>query len=117
MTEWWSGTNAAYIGAIGGSAVGILGAVIGCMAAMWVPKGMHRGLVLGLMGSLAAGGVAMLLIGIAAVVASQPYHVWYPLVLCGAILGLVCGINLPIVAMRYRQAEARRMDAEALRRS
>ena len=58
-----------------------------------------------------------LLIGIIAVFSRQPYHVWYPMVLSGAILGTVCGINLPIVAMRYKQAEARRIDAEALRRS
>ena len=91
--------------------------VIGCMAAMWVPRGKHKGLVLGLMSALAGLGALLVVAGIAAVVSSQPYHVWYPLVLCGAILGLVCGINLPIIAMRYRQAEMRRMDAESLRRS
>ena len=94
-----------------------MGAAIGCMAAIWVPKGKHKGVVLGLMGSLAAAGLLLVLIGVAALASSQPYHVWYPMLLCGAILGLVCGINLPIVAMRYRQAEMRRMDAEALRRS
>ena len=87
------------------------------MAAMWVPRGRNKGLVIGLLGSLAAGGLLLLVVGIVALAASQPYHVWYPLVLCGAILGLVCGINLPIVAMKYRQAEARRLDAEVLRRS
>ena len=35
----------------------------------------------------------------------------------GFIIEFVFGINLPIMAMRYRQAEARRLDAEALRRS
>ena len=117
MTEWWSSTNAAYVGAIGGSAIGLMGAAIGCMAAMWVPKGQHKSIVLGLLGALAAGGAALFVTGIVAVAVSQPYHVWYPMLLCGAILGLVCGINLPIVALRYRHAEMRRMDAGALRRS
>ena len=115
--RWWSGTNAAYIGAFGGSAIGLMGAAIGCMAAMWVPKGRHKGVVLGLMGSLVALGAALALVGIAALVSSQPYHVWYPMLLCGAILTLVCGINFPIIAIRYRQAEMRRLDAESLRRS
>jgi hypothetical protein len=35
----------------------------------------------------------------------------------GLILNVVLGGLIPVVAIRYRQAEARRMDAEGLRRS
>jgi hypothetical protein len=47
----------------------------------------------------------------------QPYHVWYPLALAGFILTFVCGGLLPVLLLRYRQAEARRMQAQDLRRS
>jgi hypothetical protein len=45
----------------------------------------------------------------------QPYHVWYPLVLIGGILTLVMGPLLPVVRLRYRQAEQRKLDAAGLR--
>lgn len=62
-------------------------------------------------------GVMSLAAGIVALVVRQPYHVWYPLVLGGVILSVVPGCLLPVIRMRYRQAEARRMQAEELRRA
>lgn len=117
MSEWWTGSQGAYVGAIGGSLIGVFGAIAGCTIGYCVPKGKCRSLAVGMLASMLALGLALLAAGIAAVVLKQPYHVWYPMVLGGSILSMVCGINLPIVVARYRQVEARRLDAEALRRS
>jgi uncharacterized membrane-anchored protein len=61
-------------------------------------------------------GITCLIAGLVAVFAHQPYHVFYPLLLIGAILTFVMGGLLPMVLIRYRQAEARKMDANLLRK-
>jgi len=73
--------------------------------------------VLGLAGLLVAIGLVCLTAGIVALVLRQPYHVWYPLLLGGFILSFCCGGLTPVLMLRYRQAEARRMQAQDLRRS
>lgn len=116
MNEWWSAEHAAWIGAIGGSAVGIVGGVFGMLIGVCAPRGAARGLVLTGHLALVGLGAAVLLTGIAAIVLGQPRHVWYPLLLGGGILTVVLGSLIPAVRARYRQAEARRLDAEAIRR-
>jgi hypothetical protein len=61
--------------------------------------------------------VVSLAAGVAAVMLAQPYHVWFPALLIGAILTFVMGPLLPLAVRGYRQAEARRMEAEELRRT
>jgi len=48
---------------------------------------------------------------------AQPYAVWYPLLLAGCLDVMVFSILLPIILRGYRQAEARQLEAEELRRS
>lgn len=117
MSEWWTPVQAGWIGGIGGSAVGVVGAVVGGLSGYLVPRGKCKGLVLGLMVAGVCAGLAALVTGIVAVSIDQPYHVWYPLALLGTIPTLVLGPMVPVVMMRYRQAEARRLEAEELRRS
>ena len=117
MTEWWSAYQGTMIGSIGGSAVGVFGGALGAVAGYYVPRGRLRGLVIGSMTVLVVVGVVGLVLGVAALVARQPYHVWYPPTLIGVILTFVMGGLLPVIVTRYRQAEARRMEAESLRRS
>ena len=52
-----------------------------------------------------------------AMIAKQPYHVWYPLLLGGGIGTIVLGSLIPVVRMRYKQAERRKLDAEGIRNS
>ncbi len=115
MEAWWSNEAAAYIGAIGGSGVGLLGGVFGVMAGVLAPRGKAKGLVVGLHVTLIVVGACMLVAGIVAVSMGQPYHVYYPLLLCGGIVSLVLGGLLPGTLMRYRQAEQRKLDAGLLR--
>jgi membrane protein implicated in regulation of membrane protease activity len=62
-------------------------------------------------------GVAHLAVGLAALIARQPYAIWYPFLLFGVICTVVMGPLYPVVRRRYEDAEQRRIDAEALRSS
>ncbi len=116
MIEWWNAHDGNLYGAIGGSVLGVVGGCLGAAAGVLAPRGKRRGLVMGAMWVVLVAELIMLAAGLVAVIQGQPYHVWYPLVLCGGIVTLVLGPLIPVVNMRYRQAEARRMDAEGIRR-
>jgi hypothetical protein len=112
----WSASSAGWIGAIGGG-LGALVGVYGALAGTLAPRGKARALVLGLHTSfLVVGGLA-LAAGLAALLFGQPYHVWYPSVLGGGIAAAVLGGLLPLVRMRYAEAERRRLAASELRRA
>jgi hypothetical protein len=53
--------------------------------------------------------------GVAAWVSGQPYGIWYPCLLMGVVLTVVVGGLLPVVYLRYRQADERRLKAEEFR--
>ncbi|HVS11046.1 MAG TPA: hypothetical protein VMS76_14345 [Planctomycetota bacterium] len=113
---WWSASSAGWIGAIGGG-LGALVGVYGALAGTLAPRGKARALALGLHTSfLVVGGLA-LAAGLAALLLGQPYHVWYPLLLGGGIATAVLGGLLPVVRMRYVEAERRRLAASELRRA
>lgn len=116
MTPWWDQQTAILIGAIGGSAIGVMGGVYGTLVSMLAPKGIGRRPMLAIHLALVGFGVAVLIAGIVAVSTGQPYLVYYPLLLGGGILSFVMGGLFPVVRMHYRQAEARRLEAEQFRR-
>jgi hypothetical protein len=116
MIAWWSEQQAGIIGAVGGSAVGIVGAMIGSMSFL-VVRGKAKGLFMGVFAAMIAIGVAALGAGLLALIQHQPYHVWYPLGLGGLVTCAVFGGLTPVILARYRAAESRRFDAEQLRRS
>jgi hypothetical protein len=118
MTEWFDEQTAGVIGGafgviFGAGFGGIGGGVGGPLAA----QGKAKGLVLGMFAVGIACGVILLGIGATALVLGQPYHVWYPFGLTGFVLTVVMGGLFPVVRLRYRQAEERKLDAESLRRS
>lgn len=116
MIEWWTAEHAAMIGAIGGSLVGVIGGVFGTVVGLCAPRGIARGPVLATHAVLVVLGGVVLVAGVAAAVLGQPSHVYFPLLLGGLILSVVMGPLLPVVRARYRQAEARKLEAESLRR-
>jgi hypothetical protein len=116
MNPWWTDQQAGLFGGIAGGLVGILGAILGTLAGVFAPKGKLKSLVLGLQCTMIALGLASLVVGIVAVLNHQPYGVYYPLLLCGTILTVLCGSLLPVVLQRYRQADRRKMEAQSLRR-
>jgi hypothetical protein len=68
-------------------------------------------LTLSLLGVALAIGLVALIAGVIAVGCSQPWHVYYPLLLGGIITVAVLGGNLFPVLRRYRSDELRTMAA------
>lgn len=108
---WWDDRTAGWIGGIEGTVVGILGGVIGTLAGM----GKARRFVLGLAWTLVVYGAISEVLGLVAVLESQPCAVYYPLLLGGLILTLVFGSLMSTIRRRYAEVELQKMrvrDAE-----
>ena len=105
--DWWDARQAGWLGGILGSSLGILGAVIGTLSGL----GRARRLVLSLTLTTVIVSAFLLVLGVVALVLKQPYAVWYPLLLCGAIGTIVIGSLLPMIKRRYAEQELRRMTA------
>jgi len=104
---WWDDRTGGWIGGALGSTLGLFGAAIGVLCTL----GWARALVTGLNTALVAIGGIALVAGICALLAAQPYAVYYPLLLAGAI-GLGVGLALfRVVRQRYQELELRRMAA------
>ena len=104
-SNWWTPEQGGRIGGIGGAVIGCFGGLIGLLAA----KGKARNFVLATIKIFIALGVLLLIAGIVAIALSQPYAVWYSLLLPGFILTLVFSLNLPSIQRRYDELEIRRM--------
>jgi hypothetical protein len=104
---WWTDRTAGLVGGIGGAVVGILGGMIGTFAS----RGRARRLVLGTMVGLVALGAVLLVAGVVALVASQPYGVTGSLFIGGVVLVVVVGSMIPTVKRAYAQVELWRMKA------
>ncbi len=105
--QWWSDQRGGLVGGILGIMLGGMGGLIGWLAA----AGKARRLVLGMLKAMLAIGVAALLLGGFALIRSQPYAVYYPLLLVGFISSVVPGVLLRNVQKRYEELELRRMRA------
>ena len=49
--------------------------------------------------------------------AGQPYGIWYFPTLAGGLVTFLLTVLFPVVRKRYAEADARRMEAEAIRRA
>ncbi len=104
---WWTDSTGGLIGGIGGSVVGVLAAL-----GVWlVARGRRRDAVLGAMWVGLGAGIVTFAVGLYAVVDGQGYGVYYPLLLLGGLLALVCGLGYPVIRRRYEAVELRRMHA------
>lgn len=105
--QWFGDRRAGLIGAIGGTVIGLWGALIGILAS----RGKARGFVLGSANALLVVGIASLVGGVAAVATAQPYAVYYPLLLIGIILVVVFGKLRGNLSARYEQLELQKMQS------
>lgn len=104
------------VGILLGAGVGLLGGAYGAVVGICVPRGKAKGLVYGLHWFSLLLGLAVLAAGVTALIGGQPFEVWYPLLFAGAIVtGLIIGFT-PMIKLRYRQAEHRKLKAEEFRR-
>lgn len=106
--QWWSERAGGLVGA----AIGVVGGCVGALIGLLSSRGKASHLVLGVMVAAVAAGVGMLILGVVAVSAGQPYGVWYPLLLGGVVCTAVIGGLLPVVRKRYRALELRKMAAQ-----
>lgn len=117
MTEWWTATQGTLVGALGGASIGIvlgsLGAVVGVLAA----RGKLRSWAVTMIVAFTFAGALTLLAGAVALGLGQPYHVYYPLLLLGGIVAIVCGANIVGVRNAVRSCQQRKLAAAELRRS
>jgi hypothetical protein len=104
---WWSDRTGGLLGGAAGSAVGMLGALIGVLCSL----GRGRRFVLAGLLALGVSGLVLLAAGGLALAVRQPYGVWYPLVLLGGIDAVVAFSLLPTARRRYEELELRRMRA------
>ena len=105
--SWWSSPQGGLVGAVGGTALGILGAAIGILASLK----RSRTVVVSLIATGLACGGSLLVAGVVALCLRQPFFVAYPLLLLGGIATLVLGLNAPTILRRYREEELRKMAA------
>ncbi len=108
--------NAGQIGGLLGGGIGVLGGVYGTVVGICAPRGKAKRLVFGLHWFTLLLGLGLLGGGITALVTGQPYGVWYALLLPGALLTVLIICFTPMVKLRYRQAEHRKLNAEEFRR-
>lgn len=117
MIEPWFNENTfgalygAIGGGLGGSLVGIWGATIGYCA----PRGIGKNWIIAVGWTFLVLGVASLAIGLTALVAGQPFGIWYAPVLVGGMLVVLLAVLMPIAYRRYSEAEARKLQAELFR--
>ena len=116
MTPWWDPQTAVWVGAIGGSAIGVVGGMYGGAVGVLAPRGKCKTLILTFHVLMTVFGTITLVAGIVAASEGQPYSVYYPLLLGGGLVAVLFGSLFPVVAIQYRQADSRKLDAEEFRR-
>ena len=112
MIEHWFDPNAyAWIpGTFYGTFCGIYGALAGILA----PQGKAKTLVVLLGWIFFATAILFLATSVAAYFAGQPYGIWYGFGLPGLLGAILFPSLLPVVFLRYRQAEQRKLEASDL---
>lgn len=103
-----------YYGWIFGVTVGLMGGVMGTLMGIYAPAGKAKKLIFGLYWASLSLSVIFLLLGLVALLAGQPYGVWYGLLLSGCIGCFVLGFNYFTLVNAYRRAEQRKMTAQNL---
>lgn len=105
--QWWGNRTGGWIGGIFGSIIGCLGGLIGWLSS----KGRARRLVLGTLAGMIGLGILVLGAGFFALARSQPYAVYYPLLLSGFLCSVIPAALYATIRKRYEAAELRRMSA------
>ena len=117
MAEPWFDENTfgALFGAIVGGGGGTLIGLWGGLAGTFASQGKGRSLVLGTAWAFVGLGVVLACAGLYALVAGQPFHIWFWPCQVGFIAALLVGCLIPVIRRRYNEAEVRRLQAEQFR--
>ncbi|MBL8877986.1 MAG: hypothetical protein JNG88_02610 [Phycisphaerales bacterium] len=118
VTPWfdpnWFG---AMYGAIGGGGGGSLLGLIAPLCMLAAQRGKARGAVMSLWFVLIVVGVSQLALAGFALARQQPFGIWFAPALCGLITTVLSTVFVILAHRAYMQAEARKLDAAALRNS
>lgn len=109
-TSWWNDQQSGWLGGILGCLGGLFG-ILGGISGSLASRGKGRGLALGTLYSMAALGGLLLLLGLCALSLSQPYHVYYPLLLGGGLFTVLGLALIPQLKRTFEQSELRKMKA------
>lgn len=104
---WWGKRTARIISGIVGITLGLLGGLTGMLAG----RGRARWFVMTSLAAESALGVPIFVAGLVALLLSQPYPVYSPLLLIGLILAVLPALGLRTVRQRYERQELRKMKA------
>jgi uncharacterized membrane protein len=90
----------------------LYGALFGYAIFCLAPLGKGYRLVIGMLVFMVIVGIVLLSVGMTALLlVGQPSHIWYGLILCGALLLVVFPFISLAVRKQYARAEQRRMQA------
>jgi hypothetical protein len=103
--QWWEAPAAGLVGGLVGSLIGCLGGLIGVLSS----RGRAPRLVLAIMRLLIVLGAMALALGLYALAISQPYVVYYPLLLLGVLTVAVTGGLYRQIRARYAALERRKI--------
>lgn len=101
METWWLVDQASWWGAIGGGVGALLG-VGGAVVGYLLPQGRGHRVVLTGMVAIGVGALLCAAAGVVAVADSQPYAVYFPLLLVGCVVYWVIVGLIPQIDMGYR---------------
>lgn len=110
-TPWFDERTAGWVGGGLGTAIGVAAAVCGSFAWLLVRSEGGRTFLRVIVAAGTALGVVLLATGLTALTLGQPRHVWYALMLTGAILTFVIGIWNFLLPVIFRQLERQRLQA------
>jgi hypothetical protein len=103
MDEYWFNPN--MYAWIPGALLGVFGGIFGAVAGTFAPKGKFKKTVIALLICMIAASLILLCLGIIALLAKQPYGVWYGLGLPGVIGTFVIGGLTPGILKAYKVSD------------
>src|SRR5204863_16363 len=117
MSQPWFDENTfgALWGTIAGGGGGSLGGLWGAMIGACARRGKGRAVLIPIGWAFVGVGAVSLAFSVCALLAGQPYGIWYSTLLPGVILTGLIGCLMPVVYKRYAEADARRLQAEEFR--
>ena len=113
MDPWFDARTADTLGHIIGAVSGIgLGAGIGVLGGLLIPRQKHGGFLLGYLVAWGVIGVLTVIVGVVALALDQPRHVCGLFLANGGVVLVICAIFVPVFRKRHRESEQRRVEEQ-----
>ncbi len=113
MIEWFTPQQGGILGAIIGVSFGLWGVLIGGLSWLCIRKGLRK-LYYSIYWTSFIAGIGLLIAGLIALFAKQPFHVWFVLLLPGFIMTLVPPAVFPVIRKCFTDQEMIQIQAKDL---